>query len=119
MMHNGSFFVETEHDVNVIDIQTHSVFVDIRIPTSRDALVRRVRRVGGVDVPAARSFADLSLPQLQLLAGNHCFAGFSIVDYDLPGVSRPPAPQDVLCPRSHHSNRSLAGGVPLELELVV
>jgi hypothetical protein len=88
MMRNGGFFVETEHDVNVVDIQTFSVFVDIRIRTDRDGQVE-------CDPPAT-SLSDYSLEQLTVLANNHCFAGFSVIDYDIPGYDGHP-----VCNRLH------------------
>lgn len=88
MMRNGSFFVETEHDVNVVDIQTHSVFVDIRIRTDRDAQLECN--------PPASSLSDYSLEQLAVLSHNHCFAGVSVVDYDVEGYEHQP-----VCNRLH------------------
>lgn len=88
MMRNASFFVETEHDVNVVDIQTHSVFVDIRIRTDRDAQLE-------CDPPAL-SLADYNMEQLAVLAHNHCFAGISVIDYGIAGYQGQP-----VCNRLH------------------
>jgi hypothetical protein len=88
MMRNGTFFVETEHDVNVVDIQTHSVFVDIRIRTDRDAQLECN--------PPASSLSDYSLEQLAVLSHNHCFAGISVIDYDVLGYEGRP-----VCNRLH------------------
>ena len=88
MMRNGSFFVETEHDVNVVDIQTHSVFVDIRIRTDRDAQLQCT--------PPASSLSDYSLEQLAVLSHNQCFAGISVIDYDIVGYEGRP-----VCNRLH------------------
>eukprot|EP01052_Picozoa_sp_SAG31_P033434 SAG31_NODE_3779_length_3889_cov_3.666227_1_plen_303_part_00 len=82
MMRNAGFFVETEADVNVVDIQTHTVFVDIRIPTRFKT--------------AAKSFAELSLSELCELAKQHCFAGYSVIDSDVSGYEGLP-----VCNRLH------------------
>lgn len=88
MMRNGSFFVETEQDVNVVDIQTHSMFVDIRIRTDRDAQL--------ACSPPASSLSDYTLEQLAVLSHNQCFAGISVIDYDIVGYKGQP-----VCNRLH------------------
>eukprot|EP01050_Picozoa_sp_SAG11_P030265 SAG11_NODE_8874_length_967_cov_6.228111_2_plen_187_part_01 len=43
-----------------------------------------------------RSLAELSLPELQELSKQHCFAGYSAVEYDVPGYEGQP-----VCDRLH------------------
>ena len=83
MMQNANFFVQTESELNVVDLQTHSLFVDIRIPTDR-------LRTG------AGSLAEMTPQALQDLARCHCFAGYSVVNYDIAGYEGLP-----VCNRLH------------------
>ena len=83
MMRNGSFFVETEAQVNVIDIQTHTVFVDLRVPVGRFNT-------------SARSLQELSMGELCALAKQQCFAGYSVVEHDIEGYEGLP-----VCNRLH------------------
>lgn len=53
----------------VKNVQTPTLFIDMRIPRSRPEVLKR-----------ARSLDDLNLEQLRLLSRQHCFAGYSLVD---------------------------------------
>eukprot|EP01052_Picozoa_sp_SAG31_P059569 SAG31_NODE_18851_length_620_cov_1.126679_1_plen_136_part_00 len=74
---HGSFLVETEQETITFDLQTPSVFVDIRIPRDRPAI-----RSGSLE--------ELSLLELQALSKQHCFAGHSAIRYNTPGYEGHP-----------------------------
>jgi hypothetical protein len=60
-------------DTVCVDIQTPSIFIDIRIPKNRP----KVR---------ATSVEELAIDEMRALASQHCFAGYSVVQHDQSGV---------------------------------
>jgi hypothetical protein len=56
-----------------IDIQTPSIFVDIRIPKNRPEV-------------RANSVEELTIDEMRSLSSQHCFAGYSVVNHDRFGV---------------------------------
>jgi hypothetical protein len=75
--------VDTEANVNTVDIQTPSIFVDIRIPTDRP-------NVSGT------ALSELTLDELVALSKQHCFAGYSVIEHDVAGYESYP-----VCNRFH------------------
>mmetsp|Transcript_26581 Transcript_26581/g.64204 ORF Transcript_26581/g.64204 Transcript_26581/m.64204 type:complete len:309 (-) Transcript_26581:26-952(-) len=70
----GGFREHTDADTEVYNVQTPSLFVDLRFPRTRDVLVTQL--------PAtATCVGDLTTEQLRLLARQHCFAGYSLPDW--------------------------------------
>lgn len=72
----GGWEHSTDRDETVYNIQTNTLFVDLRIPVTRDALFGRntpntSSTIEGVD--------DLTKEQLQWFARQHVFAGFSVI----------------------------------------
>ena len=65
----GGWFHTTDKDERVFNIQTFNLFVDIRIPRSREKLCL---------ADGFSSIQDLSPHQLRLYARQHIFAGFSV-----------------------------------------
>lgn len=69
----------TDLDERVFNIQTPSMFIDLRIPTQRPQFARM----------GHRSTATLSDEQLRVFARQHCFSGYSLLtDQDPPVVAR-------------------------------
>jgi hypothetical protein len=58
-----------DHTERVFNVQTPSLFIDLRLPLLSD---RQLARGGSMDV--------LSDEQLRLLARRHCFAGYSLLN---------------------------------------
>lgn len=67
----GGWSESTAEDTEAFNVQTPSVFVDIRVPTRRPT--RRFRE-------AYRNHSELSDEDLRILARQHCFAGYSLPD---------------------------------------
>lgn len=81
----GGWHNTTDKDEIVYNIQTHNLFVDLRIPRSRDFLLSKSS--------SARCLQDLGPLELKLYARQHVFAGFSM--FGRNGEGRP------LCTRHH------------------
>lgn len=64
----GGWHHTTDKDERVYNLQSHNLFVDLRIPRSREQVIPST----------AKSLDDLSPKQLRLYARQHVFAGFSI-----------------------------------------
>eukprot|EP01031_Cornospumella_fuschlensis_P032127 gene32127-38861_t len=69
----GGFLESTSEDTEAFNLQTPSVFIDMRIPTKRPTPL--LARLKGLE--------DCDKYQLRILARQHCFAG-----YTLPELSR-------------------------------
>jgi hypothetical protein len=79
----GGWLHTTDEDESVYNVQTHNLFVDIRIPRSRENILLADK---------FSSIQDLNPLQLKIYARQHIFAGFSV--FALEG-GRP------LCTRHH------------------
>ncbi|KAG7337316.1 hypothetical protein IV203_030139 [Nitzschia inconspicua] len=90
----GGWKHSTDQEEEVYNIQTHNLFVDLRIPKSRNAVLP----------PDCTSLQELTPYQLRLFARQHVFAGFTVcseengkplatrhhcIDWNFVGVSRP------------------------------
>mmetsp|Transcript_3364 Transcript_3364/g.4477 ORF Transcript_3364/g.4477 Transcript_3364/m.4477 type:complete len:435 (-) Transcript_3364:179-1483(-) len=67
----GGWEYSTEETENVYNVQTHTLFVDLRLP---------VMRLTAKDRPFVQSLDDLSGHELRLYARQHCFAGYSFLE---------------------------------------
>lgn len=67
----GGWSESTAEDTEAFNLQTPSVFVDIRVP---------IRRPTGRFREAYRNHSELSDEDLCILARQHCFAGYSLPD---------------------------------------
>lgn len=83
----GGWMESTDSDTQVCNVQTDTLFVDIRIPTLRSTLEQDIKARG------VSSVDSLSKDELCALSRQHCFAGFTKVD-----LSDPEAP---VCTRHH------------------
>jgi hypothetical protein len=79
----GGWYHTTDEDERVYNVQTHNLFVDLRIPRSREKLLFR----GNIS-----SLEDLEPHELRIYARQHVFAGFSVFSVE---SQRP------LCTRHH------------------
>lgn len=77
----GGWQHSTDQDETVYNIQTHNLFIDLRIPKTRNRIL-----VGG----NFRSLDDLGPEALRLYARQHIFAGFSMIakENDRPVCAR-------------------------------
>ena len=66
----GGWNHTTESDERVFNLQSHNLFVDLRIPRSREQVLTVKTN--------AKSLKDLTPHQLRLYARQHVFAGFSV-----------------------------------------
>lgn len=66
----------THHTERVFNVQTRTLFVDLRIPHTRDQLLAQSRSPGRI----IRSLEDLTAEELRWYARQHVFAGFSRFD---------------------------------------
>jgi hypothetical protein len=80
----GGFEYSSAHDEQTFNVQTNTLFVDIRIPTLRQKKLANLR-----------SFAALDDIGLRLYARQHAFGGYTVMDYEGPGNGRP------VCTRHH------------------
>ena len=69
---SGGWMTSSEQDTVVRNLQTPSIFIDLRIPKGRPS---GSRGWGG-----AQSFEDLTNAQLRLLSRQHCFAGYTLCE---------------------------------------
>lgn len=68
----GGWMNTTDHDEWVYNVQTHNLFVDLRIPKTR-----------GLVLPRTLTSLDEMTPfQLRLYARQHVFAGFSVISQE-------------------------------------
>lgn len=65
----GGWTESTESDTSAFNMQTPSIFIDLRFPVSRPSYFRNKESIG-----------DFSLDELRLLARQHCFSGYSLPD---------------------------------------
>ena len=79
----GGWEFSTDREEYTFNLQTNNLFVDLRIPRSRNQLL---------NLDGISSFDDLSPSQLTLYARQHIFAGFSVFGHE---NGRP------LCTRHH------------------
>jgi len=70
----GGFREHTDADTDVYNVQTPSLFIDLRFPRARDVLVSQLPST-------VQCVGDLTTQQLRLLARQHCFAGYSLPDW--------------------------------------
>jgi hypothetical protein len=68
----GGFLESTEHDTAAFNLQSPSIFIDMRFPHSR-ALTLKTKT----------SFRDCSLDELFNLSQQHCFGGYSLPELPL------------------------------------
>lgn len=66
----GGWEHTTEHDENVYNLQTSTLFIDLRLPTTR--LVR-------TDRPTVQSLHDLQAADLRRYARQHVFGGYTVM----------------------------------------
>jgi len=69
---SGGWMESTEHDTESFNLQTPSIFIDMRIPKLRPTAHIRTRE----------NLASCSDNELRLLARQHCFAGYSFPEPD-------------------------------------
>jgi hypothetical protein len=74
-----------DHTETVFNVQTPSLFIDLRIPL-----------LPGTDLAKKGSISQLSDDELRLLARRHCFAGYSLLNAGPWSVENPP-----VCVRHH------------------
>lgn len=65
----------TRHDTKAYNVQSSSLFIDMRFPISRPPLLRH-----------KRGFAECTVQDLRTLSRQHCFAGYTFPEPDAPGV---------------------------------
>lgn len=88
----GGWEHSTDVDEHVFNLQTNTLFVDLRIPCTRDFLFAE---------SAARSLNDMNAEQLAYYARQHIFAGYARLDtHDALGTSQS-MPFDHCCTRHH------------------
>jgi hypothetical protein len=63
----GGWAESTDVDTCAFNMQTPSVFIDLRFPVARPAYFRN-----------KSSFSDFTIDELKLLARQHCFSGYSL-----------------------------------------
>ncbi|GAB5368677.1 hypothetical protein AAMO2058_001340100 [Amorphochlora amoebiformis] len=64
---SGGWKESTESDTVVYNLQTPTLFIDLRFPVLRPDLSKK------------QAFQDLSLDELRALSRQHCFAGYSLI----------------------------------------
>ena len=69
----GGFNHTTDHDETVYNVQTRNLFIDLRIPKSRQNVLQ---------CDNVSSVRELTPHQLRLYARQHVFAGFSFLDHE-------------------------------------
>ena len=91
----GEWEHSTDHDEHVFNLQTKTLFVDLRIPTTRQAVWNNHDRLP----QQISSLNDLTWEQLRYYARQHIFAGYSrVFRQHRPFSSRP---KDFCCTRHH------------------
>ena len=65
----GGWQNSTDAEERVYNVQTHNLFVDLRIPRSREVLL---------DCEKLSSLEDLNAKELRIYARQHIFAGFTV-----------------------------------------
>jgi len=91
----GGWEYTCEADEITFNLQTHSLFIDLRIPRSRNELLRN--RVTASVPPT--SLDDLDATQLRYYARQHCFAGYTHGSFTDDAASR--TGMDCCCTRHH------------------
>lgn len=67
---SGGWMESTDGDTESFNLQTPSIFIDMRIPTARPTLRLRMRQ----------QLSECSDYELRMLARQHCFSGYSFVE---------------------------------------
>ena len=65
----GGWHHTTDHDERVYNLQSHNLFIDLRVPRTRERVLPK----------NAKSLDELTPYQLRMYARQHVFAGFSVV----------------------------------------
>ena len=74
---NGLFEHSTDRDERVFNVQTNTLFVDIRIPVLRDAALLTMK-TDEEDKTENTTYEDYSNEELRILSRQHAFAGFTV-----------------------------------------
>jgi len=88
----GGWEHSTAHDEQVFNLQTPSLFIDLRLPTTR--LTR-------TDRPHVADIADLEAADLRRLARQHVFGGYTVIDKPTTNTTSTKQPYDLVCTRHH------------------
>ncbi|KAL3922575.1 MAG: hypothetical protein SGILL_002132, partial [Bacillariaceae sp.] len=94
----GGWKHSSDQEERTYNVQTHNLFIDLRVPRSREIVLKRALDKG------VTSLEDLTPHELRLYARQHVFAGFTVsseeehraigtrhhcMDWNFVGVSRP------------------------------
>ena len=102
----GGWEHTTEHDEQVFNLQTPSLFIDLRLPTTR---------LRSVDRPQVTSLDDLEAHDLRRFARQHVFGGYTIIEEDGDAAdkkkdeSTTKQPYDLVCTRHHVMDWNFVG----------
>lgn len=108
----SAFDHSSQEEESVFNVQTNTLFVDLRIPTSRNPLIQSLRARN------VKSWEGLDREELRLMARQHVFAGFSRVQETknasdrsivLPTQNKDP-PYPHFCTRHHCMDWNYIGG---------
>jgi hypothetical protein len=90
----GGFEHTTSHDEVVYNVQTNTLFIDIRMP-----------RIGRKLLEGIKGFDDMNNEEIGLFARRHAFGGYTRLEYELDGnnTNRP------VCTRHHCIDWNFAG----------
>eukprot|EP01084_Bolivina_argentea_P275451 469768_1 len=84
----GGFEYTTNNNETVWNLQTNTLFIDLRIPTSKQIVLSRLYNNKSV-----QSLNDLTNNELKLYARQHVFAGYTMNDKDIN--------KQIICTRHH------------------
>jgi hypothetical protein len=98
----GGWDFTTSVDERTFNLQSFTLFIDLRIPITRELVFTEQRR------QQIHSIADLTHDELRYYARQHIFAGFSKLEYYLKGDNDHNA-FDVSCTRHHVMDWNFVG----------
>lgn len=100
----GGWEHTTEQDEQVFNLQTPSLFIDLRLPTTR---------LTSVDRPQVTSLDDLEARDLQRFARQHVFGGYTVMDKGVEVNNQKntttKVPYDLVCTRHHVMDWNFVG----------
>jgi hypothetical protein len=99
----GGWEYTTDADEQVFNIQTPSLFVDLRLPTTR---------LRSQDLPNVTSLDDLSVEELRKFARQHVFGGYTVIRQPPPITTTSLSSSkeyDLVCTRHHVMDWNFVG----------
>lgn len=97
----GGWEHSTEQDETVYNVQTNTLFIDLRIPVTKSLLFANISSI--------QSLQDMNQEQLRWFARQHIFCGYSLLNKEQDKEQAPGKPFPFSCTRHHCMDWNFVG----------